>query len=43
MNKKLIKQVWMNKHNKQKLVTIPKSSEIEEGDYVSIEKVDNDG
>ena len=35
----IIKQVWINKSNNQKCVTIPKGSEIKEGDYVSIEKV----
>ncbi len=39
MTKQLIKQVYKNRGNKQKLVTIPKKSEIEEGDYVSIKKV----
>jgi len=36
---RIIKRVWLNKSNKQKLVTIPKDSEIHEGDYVEIKKV----
>lgn len=38
-NKKVIMRVWRNKFNKQKLVTIPKDCDIEEGDYVKISKV----
>jgi len=38
----LIQKVWKNKFNNQKLVTIPKDSRIEDGDYVKIEKVKND-
>jgi len=38
--KKLIMRVWKNKTNNQKLITIPKDSGIEEGDYVKIEKVE---
>jgi len=36
----LIKVVWKNRFNGQKLVTIPKKSDIKEGDYVRIEKVE---
>jgi hypothetical protein len=36
---KLIKKVWVNKSNKQKLVTIPKDSEIIEGDYIEIKLI----
>jgi len=32
------RKVWKNKNNNQKLVTIPKDSDIVEGDYVWIEK-----
>jgi hypothetical protein len=32
------RKVWKNKANGQKLVTIPKDSDIEKGDYVWIEK-----
>jgi len=35
---KIKKIVWQNKTNGQKLVTIPKDSNIESGDYVWIEK-----
>lgn len=36
----IIAKVWKNKGNGQKLVTIPKDSNIREGDHVKIEKVD---
>jgi len=39
----MIKKVWKNTNNNQKLVTIPKNSDIEAGDYVSIKKVEKDG
>jgi hypothetical protein len=32
------RKVWKNRSNNQKLITIPKDSDIEEGDYVWIEK-----
>jgi len=32
------RKVWKNKGNNQKLVTIPKDSDVEAGDYVWIEK-----
>jgi hypothetical protein len=35
---KYIAQVWVNKSNGQKLITIPKSSDIESGDFVEITK-----
>ena len=35
----IIVKVWKNRSNNQKLVTIPTSSDIEEGDYVLIKKV----
>lgn len=38
---KIKRKVWKNKGNNQKLATIPKDSNIEEGDYVWIEKVKN--
>ena len=38
--KRIIVKVWKNKLNKQKLVTIPQKSNIKEGDYVIIKKVD---
>ena len=37
---KIIQKVWKNKGANQKLVTIPKESEINEGDYVEIKKID---
>ena len=40
---RIIKKVWVNKSNQQKLVTIPKDSDIQEGDYVEIKKVVEDG
>ena len=43
MAKELIKQVWKAKIADQKLVTIPKGrTDIMEGDYVSIKKVEQD-
>jgi len=39
MKKKIIKKVYISKSNGQKLITIPKDSEIVAGDYVKIEKV----
>ena len=38
-NKRVIMKVWKNKIRNQKLVTIPKDCNIEEGDYVEIKKV----
>jgi hypothetical protein len=35
---KIIMKVWKNKNNNQKLITIPKDCDIEEGDYVEIIK-----
>lgn len=37
---KLVKIVYENKHNGQKLVTIPKDSDIEVGDAVQITKME---
>jgi len=39
VDKKIIGKVWKNKGNGQKLITIPKDCDIEEGDYVKVEKV----
>lgn len=36
---KIRRKVWQNKGNKQKLVTIPKDSNIETGDEVWLEKI----
>ena len=33
------RKVWKNKGNGQKLVTIPKDSDVEAGDWVWIEKI----
>jgi len=35
----LIRKVWRNKYNGQKAVTIPKSSDIVNGDYVEVRKI----
>ena len=40
--KQLIKQVFELKYTKQKLVGIPKDSDIKAGDYVRITKVGKD-
>ena len=37
--KRVIQKVWKNKQANQKLVTIPKDSKINEGDYVEIKKL----
>jgi len=37
--KKIIMKVWKNKAKNQKLITIPKDCEIQEGDYVEVKKV----
>lgn len=39
----IIRKVFILGFTKQKLVTIPKDSEIIEGDYVRIEKVSKNG
>jgi hypothetical protein len=39
MEKKIIAKVWMNKGNKQKLITIPKDCDIKDGDYVEVIKI----
>ena len=35
-----IRKVWKNNSNGQLLITIPKDSDIDEGDYVKIKKVE---
>jgi len=40
MNKKVIMKVWKNRRKNQKLITIPKSCDIEEGDYVEVIKIE---
>jgi len=37
---RIIMKVWKNKIRNQKLITIPKDCDIEEGDYVEIKKVE---
>ena len=37
----IIRKVFSLKYNKQKLITIPKDSDIKPGDYVSVKKVEN--
>jgi hypothetical protein len=37
--KTIIMKVWKNKLKNQKMITIPKDCDIEEGDYVKIIKV----
>lgn len=37
--KKIIMKVWKNKIINQKLITIPKDCDIQEGDYVEIKKI----
>lgn len=38
-NKKIIARVYINQSNGQKLITIPKESKINDGDFVEIKKV----
>ena len=38
-DRNIIVKVYTNRSNGQKLVTIPKDSNIEDGDFVRIEKV----
>jgi len=40
LGNQVIRKVWRNKGSKQLLITIPTSSDIEEGDYVRVEKVE---
>lgn len=36
---RIIRKVWKNKGTSQLLITIPKDSNIKEGDYVEIKKI----
>jgi hypothetical protein len=36
---KIIARVRENKHNKQKIITVPKKSILKKGDYVELKKV----
>jgi len=38
-NKHLILKVWKAKANNQKLVVIPRESDIKEGDYIEVIKI----
>ena len=38
-SKRVIMKVWKNRIKNQKLITIPKDCDIEEGDYVEVKKV----
>lgn len=42
VEKIIIQKVWKAKKNDQKMVTIPKDSDIEEGDYVKIKKIEEE-
>jgi len=35
----IIRKVWKNNQTQQKLITIPKDSDIEDGDYVQVTKI----
>ena len=37
--KKIIMKFWKNKAKNQKLITIPKDCDIQEGDYVEVKKI----
>jgi hypothetical protein len=37
---RIIAKVWKNNSNGQKLVTIPRKSKIEDGNYVEVKKVE---
>ena len=37
---KVIRKVWLKKATNQKIITIPKDSYIEHGDYVEVIKVE---
>ena len=37
--KRIIMKVWKNKAKNQKLITIPKDCDIQDGDYVEIKKI----
>jgi len=38
-DKNIIQQVYQNKYTSQKMVTIPKNTDIEVGDHVLIQKI----
>ena len=37
-NEPIIQKVWKNKQANQKLITVPKDCDIEEGDFVELKK-----
>lgn len=37
--KRVIRKVWKNKKTNQKIITIPKDSSIQAGDYVEVKKI----
>jgi len=37
---KIIRKVWVRKATNQKLITIPFDSNINDGDYVEVKKID---
>ena len=39
VKQRIIVKVWKNKGANQKLITIPKDSNISEGDYVEVKKI----
>lgn len=41
-NNIIIRKVWLFRNRNQKMITIPKDSDINEGDYVKIKKVENE-
>ena len=40
MTAKIIMKVWKNKLQNQKLLTVPKDCDIQEGDYVELKKIE---
>ena len=40
MTTQIIRKVYKVKANNQKMITIPKDCDIQEGDYVRVEKVE---
>lgn len=36
---KIIRKVWKNKGTNQLLITMPKDSNLKEGDYVEVKKI----
>lgn len=38
-DERIIRKVWVNKSNGQKLVTIPKDCDIESGEHIEIKRL----